>query len=930
MLRTLVLLICTLATMSRAQILTWSPLFPTADDTIAIVYDATKGTAGLIGVTEVYAHTGVITNLSTVPSDWRYVKHPWNVNSPDTRMESLGNDKWRIRFHIRSFYGVPPSETILQLAFVFRSTDGKKEGKEVGGKDIFLPVYQQGLNITLLEPASVPVIVHPGDSVAIRAVASQADSIFLYIDDSLAAATDQDTLSYTLFIDSVGKKVGMLVARDASGAEKSQSFTIAAIGQVVIQDRPAELVDGLTRLDANRVGLSLVAPHKDFVCAIGDFSDWQVDPALMMNLTPDSSRYWLILENLQPDRSYRYQYLVDGKLWIADPFSELVLDPFHDSEIEAETFPDLPPYPAGKTAGTVSVFIPAQEEYLWQTTDWQKPAPANLVIYELLLRDFLATHSFRTLADTLGYLSRLGVNAVEIMPFNEFEGNDSWGYNPSFYFAPDKYYGRPEDIKYFVDQAHAHGIAVIQDIVLNHAYSQCPLVELYADEIGNSPWFNRVAPHTDYSWGYDFNHQSMETQLFVDRVFQYWLTEFRIDGFRLDFTRGFTNRPGSSGAYDASRIAILKRITDRIWQTDSTAFVILEHLVDDNNELKNLADYGLLLWGNMNYHYNEATMGYNESGKSNFSSVSYKARGWSEPALVGYMESHDEERLMYKNLLYGNSSGDYQIRDLPTALSRMKAAAAFFFTVPGPKMMWQFGELGFDYSIDYNGRLGRKPIRWDYLQNPNRKALFETVAALIKLRTSQPAFQSTDFALSAASAIKRLAINHPSMKVVILGNFDVVPAYINPNFHHTGEWYDYFADDTLQVQFTQMSIQLYPGEFRLYTDVRLDPPEMTTGIESSHDALPQNLILYPAFPNPFNPVTLLSYQLHRATVTELAIYNINGRQVRCWPARAQTAGVHQMRWDGLDAAGEPVASGVYFVRLNAGTEQRITKLMLVR
>jgi 1,4-alpha-glucan branching enzyme len=222
--------------------------------------------------------------------------------------------------------------------------------------------------------------------------------------------------------------------------------------------------------------------------------------------------------------------------------------------------------------------------------------------------------------------------------------------------------------------------------------------------------------HTDYSWGYDFNHQSMETQLFVDRVFQYWLTEFRIDGFRLDFTRGFTNRPGSSGAYDASRIAILKRITDRIWQTDSTAFVIIEHLVDDNNELKNLADYGLLLWGNMNYHYNEATMGYNESGKSNFSSVSYKARGWSEPALVGYMESHDEERLMYKNLLYGNSSGDYQIRDLPTALSRMKAAAAFFFTVPGPKMMWQFGELGFDYSIDYNGRLGRKPIRWDYLQ----------------------------------------------------------------------------------------------------------------------------------------------------------------------------------------------------------------------
>ena len=69
------------------------------------------------------------------------------------------------------------------------------------------------------------------------------------------------------------------------------------------------------------------------------------------------------------------------------------------------------------------------------------------MIYELLVRDFVAAHDWKTLQDTLSYLKRLGINAIEIMPFNEFEGNESWGYNPDFYFAPDKYYGTENALK---------------------------------------------------------------------------------------------------------------------------------------------------------------------------------------------------------------------------------------------------------------------------------------------------------------------------------------------------------------------------------------------------------------------------------------------------------------------------------------------------
>ncbi len=112
-----------------------------------------------------------------------------------------------------------------------------------------------------------------------------------------------------------------------------------------------------------------------------------------------------------------------------------------------------------------------------------------------------------------------------------------------------------------------------------------------------------------------------------------------------------------------------------------------------NSEETVLSNYGMMLWGNMNYDYNEATMGY----VSNLTGATYKSRGWSDMHLVSYMESHDEERLMYKNLQYGNSSGTYNIKFFPIAIQRMKLAGVFYFTIPGPKMIWQFGELGYDY-----------------------------------------------------------------------------------------------------------------------------------------------------------------------------------------------------------------------------------------
>ena len=639
-------------------------------------------------------------------------------------------------------------------------------------------------------------------------------------------------------------------------------------------------------------------------------------------------------------------YLVDNDIRIADPYSEKILDPWNDGYIINQgVYPNLKPYPSGKTEQAVAVFRTDQSPFVWVYSDtFNRPEQHKLVIYELLVRDFIANHDYATLVDTLDYLQNLGINAIELMPVNEFEGNSSWGYNPSFYFAPDKYYGPADDLKYFIDQCHARGIAVIMDIVLNHSYWQSPLLRLYYDSnddrpSANNPWYNVQSPNPTYFWGYDFDHESRATQIFVDRVNTHWITHYKFDGFRFDFTKGFTNTPGDGWYYDPARINILKRMADKIWETDSTVYVILEHLTE-NAEEKILAEYrqGMLLWGNMNYNYNEATMGYNESGKSDFSGGYYVNRNWTKPGLVTYMESHDEERLMYKNITYGNSSGNYNIQDTSTALNRIKLAAAFFLTYPGPKMIWQFGELGYDYSIDYNGRIGEKPIKWDYFTDEiNRQYLYKTYAALLKLRNENEVFTDpqtfVNLWVNDANGRKRIKLTHPSMNVIIIGNFDVVIRNINPDFQATGWWYDFFSGDSIDVVNTTDNIALQPGEFHIYTDHRLEPPEpgILNSVEKEKNPLiVESFELAQNYPNPFNPTTTISYKLPTGQKVQLEVFDIIGKKVATLVNEYKKAGAYQAQWDGRNSNGTLVSSGVYFYRLDIGDFQQSHKMILLR
>lgn len=814
---------------------------------VTLTFDASKGNAGLANYAgDIYAHIGVITDKSTSGSDWKYVKAPW----PDGTNQALANQAaWKLTPtgttniytltlspSIREYFGVPAGETVQKIALVLRSADGSKTGKTAAGGDIFITVVKNDLALVVTSPTDGAVYT-TNDKINVAASAN-ATSMSVLVNGNQVYTTSTSPLTFQYQPASAGAYAIKVTATDGTTTDQLTA-NVTVVDPTKIEELPAGNRLGLNVKDG-KATFVLQAPGKKMCSLLGSFNGYQITNDYVMKQTPDGKLFWITLNNLSNDTDYSYQYLVDGNIKVADPYSNLILDPANDPYISADTYPNLPAYPTGNTTGIVSSFRMNPATYSWQTSSFTPASKQKLNIYEVLVRDFIAKHDYKTLTDTIKYFKNLGVNAIELMPINEFEGNSSWGYNPSFYFAPDKYYGPANDLKRFVDECHKQGIAVIMDMVLNHSFGQSPLVQLYFDKNTNkvtadNPWYNVDSPNTTYSWGYDFNHESVYTQAFVDSVNAYWMKEFKVDGFRFDFTKGFTQTPGDGWAYDAARIAILKRMYNQIIANNSKAIVICEHLTD-NSEEKELAAAGLLLWGNINNNSCEAAMGYNDSNKSDLTWASYKARTWSTPGVVAYMESHDEERVGYKQETYGNSFGSYNVKTLSTALQRHGALASVFMSIPGPKMIWQWQELGYDHSINQceNGsisndcRTSPKPLFWDKNvandDNADRLKLKKAFAKVMELRSTQDAFSSANFTTSLTGVVKYVYLTGTDMNVLSIGNFDVATQTMSQPVDGSGYYYCQITRDSLLVQNGKITKELTPGEFHIYTSKRLFAP----------------------------------------------------------------------------------------------------------
>lgn len=863
------------------RLLTWAPEFPIDNSNLSVTVDCSKGNQGLLNYeggnsNNVYVHVGLITNLSTGPSDWRYVKFTWGSTDPAAHATSLGANKYQYSItNIRTFFGVAAGETIQKVTIIFRNSSGNLKQVNSDNSDMYLPVYTSGqyavrLNLPPFEPRYIPWIeplsVNVGSNINITGVASTNSNLTIKLDGAaINTANNTNTISANPTIATACTHQVFLEGSNGSTTVKD-SFSFFIAPTVNIAPLPSGVQEGINYNSNNSsVTLVLFAPNKNNVVVVGDFTNWLSDCSYQMNRTPDNNYYWITINGLTPGTEYGYQYLIDNNIKVADPYTQKVLDPDNDQYISSTTYPNLKSYPTGLTTGLVSVLQTAEPQYNWQVTNFSKPDKRNLIIYELLIRDFTAEHSYQSLIDSIQYLKNIGINAIELMPINEFDGNESWGYNPSFYFAPDKYYGTKNKLKEFIDICHQYGMAVILDVVFNHCTGNAPQAKMYWDAANNrpaanNPWLNISAPHP-YSVFNDFNHTSTATQYLVQRSLDFWLNEYHIDGYRFDLAKGFTQTASNTTTvenYDASRVANLKRYYDGTIANHPGTYMILEFLGTlPCQEEQEYAAHGFMLWGNNNATYNQCTMGY--TSNSDISPIVYSStqKAFNNPAEVGYMESHDEERTMYKNLTFGNTSGSYNVKNLSTALAREEAAASVFFTIPGPKMIWQFEERGYDIPLNFGGsNVANKPPHWEYMTVPERVHLYNVYNSIIRLRLDNaPVFNNTNFTYDFNSGlVKVFQIADPiasGLKITVVANLDVDAKTKTINFQSNGLWLNYLSNgsgsgingstgNTFTLTSTSQSITLQPGEYHIYitaAQCSTPPPLATTNINYCQNAI---------------------------------------------------------------------------------------------
>ena len=700
--------------------------------------------------------------------------------------------------------------------------------------------------------------------------------------------------------------------------------------EVVTKKMPEGVQHGINYNEDNSVTFVLYDQDKSkqnhrYCYIVGDWNGWERKDEGAMFWDGSQGCWWITLDGFDADKEYRFQYRLGtsggGDIYVSDPYTEIVYDEWNDQYIDG-----VPAFPEGARA-LVSAFQINRPAYTWQNSDFKVEDKHDLVIYEMHFRDFTTSQNIAGAMDQLDYIEDLGVNAVQLMPIQEFDGNLSWGYNPNHWFALDKYYGTREQYKEFIDECHGRGIAVIVDVVYNHATGQHPWTKMWWSgnaTAENNPFFN-VTPTHPFNVYHDMNHENPMVKEHVKKSLEYLLTEYDVDGFRFDLTKGFTQTDSGGdngdvakwGRYDQSRVDILKGYADHIWSVNDNAVVILEHLSDWDEE-NVLAEHGMQLWRNVNHEYRTAVTG----GTGDFTNM-YSTAPFG--GFVGYMESHDEERLCYgagedasaitwgvigigndwdndkkmsadgvffvaKNVKaaandrfkirkagewndsynYGASSenykltvgkgyvmtngssskdmyvpaaGTYDIYFCPAvetiwlmnagerpeepevgtgeaedphvvAMRRAGASAAFFLTVPGPKMIWQFGEIGYDYSIEYNGRTGEKPVvTADYLADPARKALYDTYAELLRFRRENPRFFDNDakFEWTPKGAVKKMTGTVGSKKFHVVGNFGKAPVEVAlPD----GQWHDCFNEGAA----VSGKVTLKEGEFKLLTN----------------------------------------------------------------------------------------------------------------
>lgn len=750
-----------LCTVGRAQVTTDpDPLQEDARD-VTIYFHADQGNLGLMDVpstTSIYAHTGVnVVDKDGNATDWKYAPL-WNENNDKYKLEYVSKNLWKLHIgNMREYYGVADDETITKLCFVFRNSDGSMSGRAADQGDIFVDVLDSGFQMTFRHSIAGDVI-YAEKSLRLTVTTTEPAEVKIFMNDELLGegntAEETNIFRVTHKFTTPGEYVLKAVADNGDKTIEQKLTLLYAYGSQKSAETTVPPM-GVTKNAAGDYVFCLAAPEKNNVILFGSWNDYAGRASQEMQYidqTIDGATFRFFTVTMPKSVTgdeFGYYFMADGENLtspknVGDPYCRLVLDPYNDKYIGSSVYPDMPKYPEGMVPDNtlVSWYADNLLDYDWQVKDFKGAAKDNLVIYEMLFRDFTGTEgkangngTVRKAIEKIPYLKSLGINAVELLPITEFNGNNSWGYNPNFYFAVDKAYGTPQDYKEFIDLCHANGIAVILDVVFNQSDGLHPWYKMY--DLGKNPFYNSKAPHAysvlnDYNQGYPLVERQWRDML------KFWLTEYKVDGFRFDLVKGLGDNTSYSGsgdsgtnAYNASRVARMKRLHDAIREVNPDAYFINENLAGMKEENEMAAD-GELNWANVNNAGCQFAMGYQEDSSliRMWAVKDYRTAG----STVAYLESHDEQRLGYKQNMWGVAG----VKGNKLASTRrLGGAAAQMILAPGSHMIWMFSEMGNDENTkDSNGGNDTSPkiVNWDVLKQPEYQGLVNNYSELIGVR----------------------------------------------------------------------------------------------------------------------------------------------------------------------------------------------------
>ncbi|WP_424949321.1 malto-oligosyltrehalose trehalohydrolase [Deinococcus sp.] len=386
----------------------------------------------------------------------------------------------------------------------------------------------------------------------------------------------------------------------------------------------------------------------------------------------------------------RYHFVLDG-IDTPDPYARFLPDGLH---------------------GEAEVIGP--DTYAWKHTDWKGLALHECVFYELHIGTFTPGGTYAAAQERLPYLRDLGVTAIELMPLAAFPGERGWGYDGAALFAPHAPYGRPEDLKAFVDAAHKLGLAVLLDVVYNHFGPDGSYLSSYSPEY--------FTDRFQSPWGTGLDYREPHMRRYITENARMWLSEYRFDGLRLDATQAMA---------DDSPVHILQELAREVHALGRELGVRHLMLAEDYRNMPGLVtEVGLDgIWVDDFHHVVRVTLtgetdGYYGPFSGGAAALAHViTRGWvyegqtwpledrprglpaddlDAPSFVYFIQNHDQ---------IGNRAQGDRLHQFPgVSMGAYRAASLLLLTLPMTPLLFQGQEWAastpFQFFTDHHGELG--------------------------------------------------------------------------------------------------------------------------------------------------------------------------------------------------------------------------------